>query len=150
MRSPRVTGRLPMKFHSPSEHPGPFSRIIAPWKKAMLTLIWGWAKKEKRTAKRLPSLGKLPRYMHSNRQTTAWQVISVILLGFEIYILQTQSAADGHRPQQLASSSEANRDQLPPPGLPGPSNEPGEAAKAHMQQQIDSGVVSDLIYLIGP
>ena len=112
--------------------------------------VWGWAKKEKRTAKQLLSLGKLPRYMRSNRQTTAWQVISVILLGFEIYILQTQSAADGHRPQQLASSSEANRDQLPPPGSPGPSNEPGEAAEARMQQQTDSGMVSDLIYLIGP
>ena len=61
-----------------------------------------------------------------------------------------QSAANGHRPQQLASSSEANRDQLPPPGLPGPSNEPGEAAKACTQQQTDSGAVSDLIHLIGP
>ena len=145
-----LTGRLPMKFHSPSEHPGPFSRIIIPWKKAMLMLIWGWAKKEKRTAKWLLSLGKLPRYMHSNRQMTVWQVISVILLGFEIYILQMQSAADGHRPQQLASSSKANRDQLPPPGLPGPSNEPREAAEACTQQQTDSSMVSDLIHLIGP
>ena len=88
--------------------------------------------------------------MHSNRQMTLWQVISVILLGFEIYILQTQSAADGHRPQQLASLREANRDQLPPPGLPGPSNEPREAAEARTQQQTDSGTVSDLIHLIGP
>ena len=63
------TGKLPVRFHSPSEHPGPFSRIIAPWKKAMLTLIWGWAKKEKRAAKRQPDLEKLPKYRCSNRQT---------------------------------------------------------------------------------
>ena len=56
----------------------------------------------------------------------------------EIYILQTQNAANGQMGQ------------LPPPGSSGPSNEPGEAAEAHTQQQTDSGMVSDLIHLSEP